>query len=735
MTTTADLYDLLPSIHRIRDAEGEGALAALVAVLAGEADVVDRDIERLYDDWFIETCSPWVVPYIADLLGVRGLYAVAPGTASQRAYVANTIGYRRRKGTLAVLEQLAFDVTGWRAKAVEFFQLLATTQYAKHIRLGNLGTPDLRDANVLELLGGPFERAAHTAEVRRIPPSRGRYNIPNIGLYLWRLQSYPISRGTARQVGAAGDDRYTFSPLGLDAPLFNRPRTEAQITDLAQEIDVPAPLRRRALFDELEARRQAEVESEPVPEAYFAHDHPVVRVFVRPTPAAAFVEVPPEEIVIADLSLWQRPPASKLYTPAGTTTAQPKTITVAADPRLGRLTFPSGSTRDAVEVNYAYGFSGDIGGGPYDRTRFVEPSFAERVTWQAGVGKAVTLVPGEIFDNLSDAIDEWKAQPDGTVGVIAILDSRTYEEDLTGTHKIELPEGSELLITAADWPVRDVLGTPTRTVGEWVPQGRRPHLAGNLSAAGTAAETSEVPGRLDLDGLLVEGKVTVLAGNLGRLRITDCTLVPAAGGLAANTSATAGQRNAGLEVALERTICGPIDLPEAIPELSLSDSIVDAATAVNAIGATTRIQSCTILGTCAVHTLRSDDSIFTGVVTAERRQVGCVRFCFVPSDSGVSVPRRYRCQPDLALRDVSDPVLQDAIRSRLVPTFTSIAYGHPAYGQLAAACPQEIRTGAEDGSEMGAFSSLKQPQRIANLRTVLDEYLRFGLEAGVFYVT
>jgi Phage tail protein (Tail_P2_I) len=735
VTTTADLYDLLPSIHRIRDAEGGGALEALVTVLAGEADVVDRDIERLYDDWFIETCQPWVVPYIADLLGVRGLYAVAPGTASQRAYVANTIGYRRRKGTVAVLEQLAFDVTGWRAKAVEFFQLPATTQYAKHIRLANVGTPDLRDANALELLGGPFERAAHTAEVRRIAPGRGRYNIPNVGLYLWRLQSYPISRGTAREVGAAADDRYTFSPLGLDAPLFNRPRTEAQITDLAQEIDVPAPLRRRVLFDELEARRQAGVESATVTEAYFAYDHPVLRVLVRATPAAAFVEVPPEEILIADLSLWQRPPTSKPYTPAGSTTAQSETITVAADPRLGRLTFPSGSTRDAVEVSYAYGFSGDIGGGPYDRSRFVEASFAQRVTWQAGVGKAVTLVPGEIFDNLSDAIDEWNAQPEGTVGVIAILDSRTYEEDITGTHKIELPEGSELLITAADWPVRDVLGTPARTIGEWVPQGRRPHLRGDLSAAGTAPETSEVPGRLALDGLLVEGKVTVLAGNLGRLRVADSTLVPASGGLAANTSATAGQRNAGLEVVFDRSICGPIDLPEAIPELGLSDSIVDDATAVNAIGATTRIQSCTILGTCAVHTLRADDSIFTDVVTAERRQVGCVRFCFVPSDPGVSVPRRYRCQPDLALRNVSDPVQQDAIRSRVVPTFTSIAYGHPAYGQLAGACPREIRTGADDGSEIGAFSSLKQPQRAANLRTVLDEYLRFGLEAGVFYVT
>ena len=735
MIAAKDLYELLPSVHRIRDAERDDALAALTAVLAAQADVVDRDIEQLYDDWFIETCRPWVVPYIADLLGVRGLYAVAPGTASQRAYVANTIGYRRRKGTLAVLEQLAFDVTGWRAKAVEFFQLLSTTQYAKHVRLSNLRTPDLRDANALELLGGPFEQVAHTAEVRRIAPSRGRYNLPNIGLYLWRLQSYPVSRVTARRIGAAADDRYTFDPVGLDVPLFNRPQTEAQIADLAREIDVPAPLRRRALFDELEARRQAAVENRTAAEAYFATTRPVLSVFVRETPGASFDAVPPEEILIADLSLWQRPPATKDYTPADSATAQPKTIGVAVDPQLGRLTFPAGTTRDAVEVGYAYGFSHDIGGGPYDRSRFVDAALAERVTWQAGVGKAVTPVPGQIFDNLTDAVHAWNAQPAGAVGVIAIVDSRTYEEDLTGAHRIQLPEGSELHVVGAEWPVRDVLGTPTRTVGEWVPQGRRPHLAGDLAAVGTAPEASGVPGRLVLDGLLVEGDVTVLAGNLGRLRVVDCTLVPAAGALAAKTTATAGQRNAGLEVVLERSICGAIDLPDAIPELTLSDTIADAANAVAAPGATTRIRSSTILGTCAVHTLRADDSIFAGVVTAVRRQVGCVRFCSLPSDPAVAVPRRYRCQPDLALRDVADPVLQDAIRSRLVPTFTSRAYGHPGYGQLGRSCPQEIRSGAEDGSEMGAFSSLKQPQRAANLRTVVDEYLRFGLEAGVFYVT
>jgi hypothetical protein len=36
---------------------------------------------------------------------------------------------------------------------------------------------------------------------------------------------------------------------------------------------------------------------------------------------------------------------------------------------------------------------------------------------------------------------------------------------------------------------------------------------------------------------------------------------------------------------------------------------------------------------------------------------------------------------------------------------------------------------------MGAFSDLKQPQRLANLRASLTEYLPVGLEAGVFFVT
>ena len=36
---------------------------------------------------------------------------------------------------------------------------------------------------------------------------------------------------------------------------------------------------------------------------------------------------------------------------------------------------------------------------------------------------------------------------------------------------------------------------------------------------------------------------------------------------------------------------------------------------------------------------------------------------------------------------------------------------------------------------MGVFCTLKQPQREANLRIRLNEYLPVGLEAGIIYVT
>ena len=115
---TQSLFELLPAIHRIRDAElaktlglERGPLEELIGVLAEQIAVAGESLEQLHDDLFIETCADWAVPYIGDLIGYQSLHGVTPKVASARAEVAHTIALRRRMGTALVLEQLARDVT------------------------------------------------------------------------------------------------------------------------------------------------------------------------------------------------------------------------------------------------------------------------------------------------------------------------------------------------------------------------------------------------------------------------------------------------------------------------------------------------------------------------------------------------------------------------------------------------------------------------------------------------
>ena len=54
---------------------------------------------------------------------------------------------------------------------------------------------------------------------------------------------------------------------------------------------------------------------------------------------------------------------------------------------------------------------------------------------------------------------------------------------------------------------------------------------------------------------------------------------------------------------------------------------------------------------------------------------------------------------------------------------------------LADRCASELLTGSSRRSDVGVFGHLLRPQRMANLATALDEYLRFGLQAGVIPVT
>ena len=58
------LYHLLPAIYRMRDSDQGEPLRALLSLIEKEYDGVEQDIGALYENWFIETCQEWVVPYI-----------------------------------------------------------------------------------------------------------------------------------------------------------------------------------------------------------------------------------------------------------------------------------------------------------------------------------------------------------------------------------------------------------------------------------------------------------------------------------------------------------------------------------------------------------------------------------------------------------------------------------------------------------------------------------------------
>jgi len=99
------------------------ALKALLSVVADQVGVLEENLAQLYDDQFIETCAPWVVPYI----GGSHWLSRACTTLCQRSAVSVRRSRRTRlvsaaaKDTAAMLEHLPEDVTGWNARAVEFF--------------------------------------------------------------------------------------------------------------------------------------------------------------------------------------------------------------------------------------------------------------------------------------------------------------------------------------------------------------------------------------------------------------------------------------------------------------------------------------------------------------------------------------------------------------------------------------------------------------------------------------
>ena len=199
--------------------------------------------------------------------------------------------------------------------------------------------------------------------------------------------------------------------------------------------------------------------------------------------------------------------------------------------------------------------------------------------------------------------------------------------------------------------------------------------------------------------------------------------------------------DASVTVRLEQCIVGAlrvvgdarIELVDCIVDAGAMDAVAYASTAPDLPGGDLSLIDCTVFGKLHARRLMlASNTLFVARLGAapgetwpaplwvERKQEGCVRFCWVPP--GAITPPCFHCLPDAAHADV-------------LPHFTSLRYADPGYAQLRSATAQVIREGADDEGEIGVMHALHQPQREANLRIRLDEYLRFGLHAGLLYVT
>jgi hypothetical protein len=477
------LWSLVPAAYRAADspsADVPGPLRELLDRVGGQLAVVRASIDRLWEDQSIESCDSWVVPYLAELLATN----VVPSmdARGQRLDVANTIYYRRRKGTVALLEQLAHDVTGYDARVIEFFRRMARTRHGLDPQLGwpadeidpagacrlqaaqrltglltrtpAGGTADLRHPLGASLTGTAYDEFHHRADVRLGRGALGWYGISTVGFFLWRTVPLAVDRATPVPV-AGCPGHYTFDPTGRLIPLF---QAGARGSGAYGEAWFPVPSWQLPL---------------PLTEAMWE--------------ALTVARGGPAEYPDPEATLW---PGSLAVRPTGSgDPLDPAAVRVW--PEAGRFHVMDGPAD--VESSYHYGLFSRIGAGPYDRRQLglasagtrADVTDPEPVRRIAG-GSAIAL-PGAL------------GAGDGTIVITDGLTSAAVGTGVPITALTVRAEDRERAVIRPD------------TADPWVFTG----LPG---------------GTLRLEGLLISGIDVVLRGDFDQVTISCCTLDPGSRG-------------------------------------------------------------------------------------------------------------------------------------------------------------------------------------------------------------
>jgi hypothetical protein len=536
------IWTLIPAVYRAEDSDildVDGPLREIANRIGVQAAIVRRSIDRLWEDQSIETCDDWVIPYIGELLATNLVPSLdGPG---RRVDVAKTIRYRRRSGTVAILEEIAHDITRWEVRVVELFRRLARSRHLLDPQVGLIsldlppsgdtlfqraqklvgeftaaplgGLADLRNAYGAAKTDSAFDEFAHTADFRLGRGRTGWYEIQKLGVFVWRLRSFGVELATPVRCGTG--DLYTFDPTGRMLPLFARASRASQASYgdawvAAQEWQLPGPIT-PGLYEKERANLYP--------------DDP--------------------NATTRSLQVFHKP--GSFYDPIDSSA-------VAVHPHLGTFKITPPIHPEPVAVTYYYGFSSEIGAGPYDRLR---------VTGASPTTSVPTIVHGG--GNLDP----------GTSGTCTIADSLTYA---TVISLVALTSGGQLTIRSANGQ------RPLVRLGEdWIFQGDG--------------------GSLYFDGVFLSGADLVLRGRFDHVRLACCTLDPGNLSTAPASTTFLAESVDGRALAPSRLmIDGDVRL------LEVDHSILGPVR--------TRIPDPAITGSGAVETLTVTDSILQGIRTS-----------------------------------------------------------------------------------------------------------------------
>ena len=771
------MYDRLPEIYRIRDAEQvpQGQLAAYVDLFENVHSALRDNIEALGRDAFIESCDDWVVPYIADLLGSSHLSG-DPWTL--RADVARTINHRRRKGTLGAIESLAHALSKWAVHTVEMRDRLVWNQHINHQRpdiggappltasnfLGDArrgGTVNLRDPALLSLLNGPFDPFAHLADIKPAKGWRGLYNLPNLGIFLWRLKDYTVSRTRPGQIfpaiaippsnpvvasDALFSVRVELHPQSEPMVLFNTHRFQADEDppNISSSDAVPGPMPSARLSSDTPAGRPEHyVEIAPYANGTVPDRMNRLGLSLQ-VPQALFTATAPWRFRGANLCAWE-------------TGLQPplREHEIAIDPNRGRVVFGAMGANAAVEadaianglyISPTHAFQGPVGAQPIPRQ-------ATPALWQEAVTKIVIVDPLQnSMLTLQAALEdlETRAQP----LIIEINDSLVHELDLsliTGTSN-EL--GLQTLRLNRSLWIRAASGErPVIRLKK--PLAFRPH---DVLSAGAPAVMDSLMVRLE--GIYLTRDKAVFPANtpliaraaLHQLQIQDCTLDPG-GYIALNNIRTPILPSMRLnntngfvlpdeivafdqspEIVLENSISGPLAIDDDY-SLNIINSIIDAggtletAAPALAVGAATgnaeltwgpalTINGLTCFGRMRVTSASGKGGIWVHALQVLDNQSGCIKNSWF-ADADNCLPSNHAClhqsQSDLH--------------------FVAQTFGRPGYAQITRESDIRILEQGPNDDEMGAFGFLLNSHKWKNIQIRFREYMPVGIRPVLIAVT